>query len=261
MARVRFIHWKPSEAKPTIEALRAAGHHVDYDEKLDSQSFGPPPPDAVVIDLSSRPSHGREVAIWLRGRKKTRLIPLVFVNGEPEKVEATRARIPDATYTTGARLNSALTQAISRGVVNPVVPAQMMERYKSRTSVQKLGITAEMRVAIIDPPREYLRILGDLPAGVELVEDSDQAADLTVWFIHDPESLRVSLPRMRSLAAKTKLWIAWRKQRPGAASSRVTQYLLRESTQAFGLVDYKICSLDSAWSAIAFARKTGAPKA
>jgi hypothetical protein len=35
----------------------------------------------------------------------------------------------------------------------------------------------------------------------------------------------------------------------------VTQPFLRESAAAVGLVDYKICSVDAAWSAMLFARR------
>jgi hypothetical protein len=54
---------------------------------------------------------------------------------------------------------------------------------------------------------------------------------------------------MRKLAARTKLWILWRK------GSSVTQPFLRESAAEVGLVDYKICSVDATWSAMLFARR------
>ena len=57
------------------------------------------------------------------------------------------------------------------------------------------------------------------------------------------------MPRMRKLAARTKLWIMWRK------GSEVTQPFLRESAAAVGLVDYKICSVDGAWSGMLFSAK------
>ncbi len=52
--------------------------------------------EALVIDLSRMPSHGREVAVYLRGTKSTRHIPLVFVDGGEEKVAKIRELMPDA---------------------------------------------------------------------------------------------------------------------------------------------------------------------
>lgn len=98
------------------------------------------PPDAFVIDLSRMPSHGREVAAFFRGQKATRHIPIVFVGGAPEKVEAIRKLLPDARYTTSGRLPSTLRAALANRPASPVVPAQMMARYTSRSAAQKLGI-------------------------------------------------------------------------------------------------------------------------
>ena len=71
------------------------------------------------------------------------------------------------------------------------------------------------------------------------------------------EIVQEEIPKtMRRLAARTKLWILWRK------GSDVTQPFLRESAGAVGLVDYKICAVDAVWSAMLFARrKTNLTKA
>src|ERR1043166_7044007 len=91
MPRVRVIHWKPDEAQPLLEAVRAAGFEPEYTPGPDgppiSRAIRANPPAAVLIDLSRLPSHGREVAVWMRNTKSTRMIPIVFANGEPEKVE------------------------------------------------------------------------------------------------------------------------------------------------------------------------------
>jgi CheY-like chemotaxis protein len=254
MPRVRLVHWNASEAAPLLAALRAAGHAVDYDEKVDSGGFRTiraSPPDAFVIDLSRLPSHGREVATFFRGQKATRHIPIVFVDGAPEKVEAIRQILPDAAYATPERLRSALRAALANRLASPVVPAQMMARYTSRSAAQKLGIREGTTAALIDPPRNYATAIGELPAGASLEEAPAAACPVTLWFVHDAASCRESLTRMRALAARTKLWILWRK------GSDVTQPFLRESAASVGLVDYKICSVDAAWSAMLFARRKG----
>ena len=118
MARVRVIHWKANEAAALLSVLRAAGHTVEYDEEVDTGTFRAirqSPPDAVVIDLSRRPSHGREVATFLRSHKATRPVPLVFVEGEPAKVEAVRKVLPDAVYSSAARLRPALQRGGCNG--------------------------------------------------------------------------------------------------------------------------------------------------
>jgi len=256
MPRVRLIHWKASEAAALLAALRAAGHAVDYDEKLSSGGFRAireSPPDVFAIDLSRLPSHGREVATFFRGQRATRHIPIVFVGGAPDKVEAIRMLLPDAVYCAPGRLRSALRAALANRPASPVVPAQMMARYASRSAAQKLGIRAGSRAAVIDPPRNYANVIGELPAGASLEEILEEApadaSPITLWFVHDSAACREALPGMRKLAARTKLWILWRK------GSGVTQPFLRESAAVVGLVDYKICSVDATWSAMLFARR------
>jgi CheY-like chemotaxis protein len=252
MPRIRLIHWKAGEAAPLLEALRAAGYVVDYDEDVASEGFRAirtSPPDAFAIDLSRLPAQGREVATFFRRQKATRHIPIVFVGGAPEKVEATRKVLPDAVYTVPGRLRSALRAALAIRPTNPVVPTQMMERYASRSAAQKLGIREGTAAALIDPPRNYASVIGGLPVGAALEEGPAAGCPVTLWFVHDGAECREALPGMRKLAARTKFWILWRK------GSGVTQQFLRESAAAVGLVDYKICSVDATWSAMLFARR------
>src|SRR5882762_798631 len=169
MARVRVFHWKAAEAGPLLDKLRSAGYQTDYEERIDYKvmpALKQSPPAAVVIDLSRLPSHGCEAATGLRGHKATRLIPIVFVDGLPEKVEAVRQRLPDAVYTSRAGLVSALKRALAKTPANPVVPAQMMERYASKPASAKLGIVAGARVSVIDPPVNYVAVIGEAPDGV-----------------------------------------------------------------------------------------------
>jgi CheY-like chemotaxis protein len=257
MARVRVIHWKANEPAALLGLLRAAGHTVEYDEELDSDAFRAikqSPPDAIVIDLSRRPSHGREVATFLRGHKATRSVPLVFVDGEPAKVEAVRKVLPDAVYTSAARVRPALGEALSKQPASPVVPVQMMDRYAGRSASQKLGIGEGATAALIDPPRNYATVIGALPAGARLEETPAIPCPVTLWFVGDAAACRAALPRMRGLAGRTRLWVLWPKL-AARKDSGVTQQFLRESAAAVGLVDYKICSVDKTWSAMLFARR------
>jgi hypothetical protein len=260
MPRVRIVHWKAPQAEPLIEACRACGFDVEYD----SVQFGAlarmireKPPDALVIDLSCVPSHGRDTAIAFRQTRYARHIPLIFVDGEPAKVDAIRRVLPDATFTAstprkqlGARIKSACAQRVA----DPVIPPGVMESYGSRTVAQKLGIREGVSVAVFDAPRDYAAALGELPANVELFEDPDSVHELhnvTLWFVHDPRIYQAGLRRMQAIAGRTKLWVVWRK---GSANG-LTQYLVREAAIKAGLVDYKICAVNEQWSAMAFARR------
>lgn len=252
MPRLRLFHWNAEEAAPLIELLRAAGYTVDYDEKNEPalmRSLRETPLHAVVIDLTRMPSHGRYLASGIRQTKSTRRLPIVFVDGDPAKVELIRAALPDAIYTSRSRLAAALKRV--KPLADPVVPVSMMNSYGSRTLVEKLGIAKDKRVALIDPPPGYAKAIGKLPPGASLEEDPGEVLPITLWFVRDFETYLASLPRMRSITPPTRLWILW----PKGKASALNGSQIREAAIAMGLVDYKICSFSETWSAMLFAKK------
>jgi CheY-like chemotaxis protein len=256
MPRIRLLHWKAREAAGLLEALQSAGHEVDYDETFRPalmREWRESPPDAFVIDLTRLPSHGREIAIALRQSRATRQVPLVFCDGAEEKVAAIQALLPDAYYCTRGTLRSGLRKALKNRPEAPVVPKDMMQRYAGRTAAQKLGIKAGSRVALIDPPRDGVRALGELPERVNFCEH-EGAADVMLAFAHDPATLAAHLSRLKRRAGGTKLWVLWRKG-GSAARGEMTENVVRDHALDLGLVDYKVCSVNEVWSAILFAPK------
>jgi methylmalonyl-CoA mutase cobalamin-binding subunit len=257
MKRVRLFHWKSEDGLLITDILRRAGFEVDYDAEFSPKHFRAvrdAPPDAVVIDLSRLPSHGREIATALRGNKRTRQVPILFLGGAPEKIVIVRQKLPDAAYCAQARLVAAVRKCIKERPVEPVVPTQMMDRYAARTAAQKLGIAAGSRVAVIDAPRDYARVIGDLPEGVDFDEESWAGCPVTLWFVEEPESFLAALPKMRKAAAISKLWVAWPKK-AARKDSQLSETFIREMAIESGLVDYKICSINQTWSGLCFALK------
>jgi hypothetical protein len=257
MTRVRVIHWKPAESAPLIEACRACGFDVVYDDMpfpALAKEIRHNQPDALVIDLTRLPSHGREAAMAIRRTKYSRHIPIIFVDGEPEKVEGVRQQLPDAVFTTRKKLCLAIKRACANPVANPIAPPGVMERYGSRTKAQKLGIKEGSSVAVIDPPRDYESALGELPDGVEFIEFADTPASVhpvTLWFVRDHAVYLAALRRMSAIASKTKLWVV----RPKGPRSQVNENFLRQAGSEVGLVDYKICAIDEKWTGMIFARR------
>jgi hypothetical protein len=254
MPRVRLFHWRAKEAGPLIAKLHSAGYEVVHNAETQSPSVREIKESgtvAVVIDLSRMPSHGKYVGAWLRVSKSTRHIPLVFVGGEADKVAAIKKQMPDAVYASVAGIGGALKKAVKNPPREPIVPRQMMESAPGRTAAQKMGIREGNVVGLIDAPPDYLRVIGELPKGVVMEEDSRQACPITIWFVHDPGEYEAALPARRSLAARSRLWIVWQKGRRDGLNGN----FVRERALAMGLVDYKICSLDGVWSGMVFTVK------
>ena len=257
MHRVRLVHWKPEEARPRIEQLADAGYDVAY-EPFDPNTLrglAKDPPDAFVIDLTRLPSHGRDVGIYVRERKATRRVPIVFVGGAADKVARARERLPDAVYAGWEDAAAAIADAIASPPADPVVPASTLAGYSGTPLPKKLGIKQGSTVALVDAPPDFEQTLGALPEGVELRRGVVGRPDVIILFTKARAHLEAGVPEMRDVMADGgRLWLAWPKKASGVVTD-VSEPVVREVGLAAGLVDYKICAIDSTWSGLLFARR------
>ena len=257
MPRVRLIHWKPQEVADRALKLEAAGFDVSVDP-LDAgalKAIQKEQPDAIVIDLSRLPAQGRDFGIALRVQAKTRFVPLVFVDGEPAKRSKIKKLLPDATYTSWARIGQALQQTLASPPSNPVVPGSVFAAYAGRPLAKKLGIAPGMTVALVSAPDRFESSLGDLD-GITVRRSVRGRPDLVIWFAREKKELERRIGRLGSLPVGGGLWVVWPKKTSGERSD-LTQPLVRKIGLSSGLVDYKVCSVDETWTGLLFTvRKT-----
>ncbi len=254
--RVRLIHWNAAEAKEKAAKLRSAGYEV-FGEELDSSALRllrENPPDVVVIDLSRLPSQGRDVALGIRKFKTTRHVPVVFVEGDPEKVARVKKSLPDAVYATWHRIRGSIKHAIAHPPADPIVPQSNLAGYSGTPLPKKLGIKKDSVVALVGAPRDLEKTLGELPDGAVLRRQARGRCDLIIWFTRSRKDLERRIKRMGALAGPGGLWIVWPKKTSGIVSD-LSQTVVREIGLASGLVDYKVCAIDTAWSGLRFARR------
>jgi hypothetical protein len=110
MSDVFYVHWNEPEAMQRARALRLAGHRVRVHWSTQTGAKVDPLPDVLVVSLDRLPSHGRAVAEWMGEARKRQHVPIVFAGGSAEKVAATRARFPHATFCSPDELPRALAQ-------------------------------------------------------------------------------------------------------------------------------------------------------
>jgi CheY-like chemotaxis protein len=111
--KIFLIHWNKAEALSLVQPIESAGWQVQWeaeDGARASKSIEENPPQAIIIYLTRLPSHGRETAHYLRNRASTRSIPILFVDGNPEAIIKTRAKIPDGIFTHSAGLLDAVSE-------------------------------------------------------------------------------------------------------------------------------------------------------
>ena len=257
MPRIQLIHWNPAEAEERARRLEGAGYQVVFDVHdvpALQRALRRDPPAAVVIDLGRLPSQGRDLGVGLRAFVSTRHVPIVFVGGEPGKVEQVRARLPDAAYTAWDEIEGVLAQAISAPPSNPLAMKSQMDGYSGKPLLTKLGVKPGMQVALLGEPPELRAELGELPPGVRLVNALDPGCALALWFVGSRRELEDGMEHIAGQAGKNALWIAWPKKGSPLASD-VGEQVVRESGLSAGLVDYKICSIDATWSGLLLRRR------
>lgn len=257
MSRIRLIHWKAAEAPPRVALLQAAGYEVVYKDPLANpgsllRDLRNAPPSAIVIDLTRLPGHGLQVALAVRQSKSTRHVPLVFADGDPEKVERLRKTLPDAAYTSWGRIRSALKQAIAHPPQDPIKPQSIMDAYSGTPLPKKLGIKPGAVVALVGAPDDFRATLGALPEGVQFRGKPGGPASLTLWFLHSRRDLERGIGKM--VECEGPVWMIWPKKASGVETD-LTQQDVREVGLAAGLVDYKICAVDATWSGLLFKRR------
>jgi CheY-like chemotaxis protein len=253
---VRLIHWNADEAELRAEKLRSAGYETVAapPDRAALQAMQVDPPDAVIIDLSRVPSQGRDMALSIRKYKATRQIPLVFVEGDPLKVERIKVLLPDAAYTTWENIAAALEEAIAHPPAEPVVPRSVMEAYAGTPLPKKLGIRPGSIVYLAGAPADFETTLGDLPPGATLHRHSEEDPDLTLWFTESRAELERGIVEGAKWASKGGLWIIWPKK-SSEVESDLSETVVRQIALAAGLVDFKVCSVDETWSGLRFTRR------
>ena len=257
MGCIRLIHWNDLEAKERVEQLRSAEYEISYDVPDGPDFLGKIKkelPLAVVIDLSRLPAQGRDIALALRHNKTTRHVPLVFVEGDQKKVAGIKNMLPDAVYTSWPLIRSSLKKAIAYPPANPVVPKSVLDGYSGTALPKKLGIKKDMTINLVNAPRSFKHTLGDLPEGVLIRENLRGRGDMIIWFIRSLGELHGKIEKMAARTGLGRIWIAWPKKASGKVTD-LSQTHVRKSGLAAGLVDYKICSIDSTWSGLLFTRR------
>jgi len=127
-----------------------------------------------------------------------------------------------------------------------------MAGYSKRSLVDKLGIKPAQKFYLGNPPEDYSKTLGALPAGALQMKILKGPCDFIQFFTRDLAELRAAFPKLKkNLATNGSLWISW----PKAASkvkTDVTENLVREIGLDQGLVDVKVCAVDDIWSGLKF---------
>jgi hypothetical protein len=255
---LRLVSWNAQAAAERARGLEKAGfkvHAGPAPAKQLATHFRDLAPAAIVIDMDKLPSHGRAVAVVLRTTKSTRHFPIVFAGGEPEKVERARRDMPDACFTDWKNAARAIRQFVRNAPANPIQPPAYMDQFAGSSTIKKLGFRAGMKIAMIAAPEGFEEQLGEFPENLEIGDRLERQTQLALWFVRSRHELESEIDFMSArLPEGCSIWILYPKQ-TSRLKTDFNQNDVRNAALAAGLVDYKVCAVDSDWSGLKFARK------
>jgi len=117
---------------------------------------------------------------------------------------------------------------------------------------RKLGVREGAVVSVLEAPEGF--DLGEMPAGVTVRRSGRGRADLTVWFVRSRARLDRRMASVAPRGANSGLWIAWPK-RTSPLAVDLSDEVVRRTAIAHGLVDFKVCAIDSDWSGLRFNKR------
>jgi hypothetical protein len=253
MKTVKLLSWHEDNAAKAA-SLRQRGLKIDAAPLIKTSGLigelARLNPAVLVLDVDKLPSNSREIAEILRSSKSAHHIPILFAGGHPEKTQRLHSENPNACYATWAEAPRALAKLLQHP---PSTPAAAPPRnFSSMPLLKKLGINANMEVALIAAPDAFAELFGDLPESTIFTSHIQPTTSLALCFIRSLADLAATLDLLTlRLPGQVSVWIVHPK-RTARHSVDFNQNHVRDQSLAAGLVDYKVCSIDNVWSALKF---------
>jgi hypothetical protein len=127
-----------------------------------------------------------------------------------------------------------------------------MAGYSGTPLPKKLGISEGFRVALVDAPEDFAKLLEPLPDDVSFLRRVVAPVHVIVLFARSRADLERRFDQVTGkLVASGGLWVAWPKKSSGVETD-LSEGSVRELGLARGLVDNKVCAIDDVWSGLRF---------
>ncbi|EPG73159.1 hypothetical protein LEP1GSC058_3129 [Leptospira fainei serovar Hurstbridge str. BUT 6] len=130
-----------------------------------------------------------------------------------------------------------------------------MAGYSGTPLAKKLGFKEGQIAILIGEPADFFKLLEDLPEGIKFKKKLSGKFDYIHLFAKTVKELEKYFPKFETfLADKGMVWISWPKGSSGVVTD-IKEDKIREIGLKTGLVDVKVCAVDSIWSGLLFRRR------
>jgi len=126
----------------------------------------------------------------------------------------------------------------------------MTAGYSGNPLWKKLGLKEGQTVCLMNPPEDYLDLLGEGRPDVRFEYELRTGAAV----YHIFSSARAELERLlsdclASMARDGMIWVSWPKK-ASKVDTDITEDVIREIALSGILVDVKVCAVDATWSGL-----------
>jgi hypothetical protein len=115
---------------------------------------------------------------------------------------------------------------------------------------KKLTIKTGSKFLLVNPPGGYVAQMGELPEGVDLLNNSSGRVEAIQVFVADRAELEAQLPRLAGmLSPKGMLWVTYHKG-TSKGKTDINRDTINAYAQSIGLQGGAMISIDDDWAAL-----------
>jgi hypothetical protein len=122
--------------------------------------------------------------------------------------------------------------------------------YSGTPLAKKLGIKEGGTVCVLNPPKDYAKLVAPMPKGVRVVTRIDAKTDMVHIFATERARLAGAVEGAAAKIEPTAaIWVSWPKK-GSKVPTDITEDTVRALALPLGLVDIKVCAVDEVWSGL-----------
>ena len=122
--------------------------------------------------------------------------------------------------------------------------------YSGTPLAKKLGIKPGFNIALVNAPKRYLDLFGELPGDLTFQDQITGGHDMIHLFVKDQQEYLAILPLIKGrIKQNGMVWVSWPKKASKIVTD-ITEDIIRNEALQNGLVDVKVCAVDEIWSGL-----------
>jgi hypothetical protein len=119
-----------------------------------------------------------------------------------------------------------------------------------KSVADKLLVKPGYRVLIVDPPGDYLPMMGDLPPGAILLKKATPETDLIQVFLTSKKEMEQKLPVLKTAMKPGELLWATYPKGTSKVKTDINRDIIASYVRTIGLVGVAMISIDDTWAAL-----------